>query len=326
MLISALPTFAAEGVKVETVLEDLDGPTAVAIRPDGTAGSYEVFVAESGARRVIKVDSGKPSEIVEVITGFPESSDREVSDQVGNPRSLLFVDRERLATVIADEPGEIRLFELSDAKDAVAADQPKQVVTLDVPEGEAGERSDAGTAIARTRANDAVSDLLLVACGSTVRQISLRAGTFGKLAALDAGSAPMLSSKATALAVGEQGYVVVAEEEARSRNSAIVFLNPKSGKAVLRVKSNLREIKGLAYCPKSGGLYAIGRSDGAGGKDGVFRIDDNGRPSSERSVVGMQIADVTRPTALVFGTDDSLYVTLLGTANDGSLVRISGEL
>jgi hypothetical protein len=325
-LISAVSTFAAEGIKVETVLKNLDGPTTVAIRPDGTAESYEVFIAESGARRVIKVSNSKPSEIVEVVTGFPESSNGDGSGQAGNPRCLLFVDRERLATVVSGDPAEVRLFELNDAKEGLAAEEPTQVVRFKMPEGDSDGRSSAGVALARTRANDFVNDKLLVASGRVLLQLPLRAGTLGEMTALDTGNARTFTGNPTALAVSGQGYAVVAEEGPRSQNSAIVFLNPKTGKRALRVPTDLRKIEALAFSPKSGSLYAIGRNNAAGSKEGVFRIDDNRRPSPEHAAIGERIADAARPTALAFAPDGSLYFTLSGTASGGLLMRISGEL
>ena len=60
----------------------------------------------------------------------------------------------------------------------------------------------------------------------------------------------------------------------------------------------------------------------------MFRLDVD---DDAGHVVAVKIASLDKPTALAFGADGSLYVTLIGTAAEGAkakpgkLVKIVGE-
>src|SRR6476659_5086432 len=83
-------------VAVEKVLPGLNNPHGVAIRPDGNGDVYEVFVAESGAGRVVKIRSDKPEKRIDVVSGFSTKSAND--DNLSSPgaHSLHFLDHMRL--------------------------------------------------------------------------------------------------------------------------------------------------------------------------------------------------------------------------------------
>ncbi len=62
--LAAVPAQAEDGLKVETILSDLDNPCGIAIQPE----TGVVFVADSGASKVVKVVGGKAEPVV---TDFP---------------------------------------------------------------------------------------------------------------------------------------------------------------------------------------------------------------------------------------------------------------
>src|SRR5450432_2534647 len=61
----------AADVKVETVLTGLHHPCGITLRPNATADKYELYIADSGAGRVVKWTNHDRGKIVDVITGFP---------------------------------------------------------------------------------------------------------------------------------------------------------------------------------------------------------------------------------------------------------------
>src|SRR4029078_12971720 len=59
-----------KAIETTKLLGGLNSPQDVAIRPEGSGESYEVFVAEIGAGRVVKILSSKPEKRIDVIAGF----------------------------------------------------------------------------------------------------------------------------------------------------------------------------------------------------------------------------------------------------------------
>src|SRR5213080_3816353 len=72
---TALAANAADNnVTVQKVLAGLQNPRGVAVRPDGSGDSYETFIAESGAGRIVKVTTAKPEKATDVVSGFSTKS------------------------------------------------------------------------------------------------------------------------------------------------------------------------------------------------------------------------------------------------------------
>jgi len=100
---------------------------------------------------------------------------------------------------------------------------------------------------------------------------------------------------------------------------------------LLSVPTGLHDIIGLAYSPRSGFLYALDLAWSDGKEAGLYRID-SARQDGQPSAKAVKIAALERPTALAFAADGTLYVTLLGAAQDGAkeksgqLVKITGDL
>ena len=59
-------------LKVEVVLEGLLNPSGIAIRPGASADEAEIFIADSGHLKVVKMKANAPGTAVDVVTDFPK--------------------------------------------------------------------------------------------------------------------------------------------------------------------------------------------------------------------------------------------------------------
>jgi hypothetical protein len=308
-----LGTAVAEDVAVDTVFRDLQRPCGVAVRPGGTADRYDVFIADSGAGRVVRWSNLAPKQASEIVTGFKTHRVADPFHQTG-PVALVFLDPGLLVVGTSRDNGGdlVRAYELPDDESLLSAE-------VDRESNSPRDGLDGATcsAMARSRANEFVPDMLVLAIRGAnglgrLMMARVQAGIVGRprpFGAADAADSPR------AVAVSNSGRILVGDAGGR-----LTFYNPIDGKVELALATDLNQLSGLAYSPTSGSLYA---ADFAGG---IHRIDDAsepGRPAC-RSV---QIADVSGPTALAFAPDGALYVVTFGSdKDDGTLEIITGDL
>jgi hypothetical protein len=318
----------ANAIAVKKVLSGLKNPHDVAVRPEGTGEAYEVFVAESGAGRVVKVRSDKPDKRIDVVSGFSTKPANDDSLTSAGVHSLQFLDHMRLVVAGGDEDGApfVRLYELPEPESPLTADQHKQ--EAHVPESGKEPNFDAHVfhSIARTQPNDRVGDFLLLAAPTAGESTGLvyvpvRSGTLG-----DAVPAQLKNANGKlqigGITVGNSGYVVVATNVPgdSSQPSRLSFFSPLDRRVVMQVQTDLRRIVALAYSPKSGNLYVANSPTSDDGRSGIYRIDRLIKQDVS-ACTAVKIADVRSATALAFAPDGALYVT---TASD--LQKLTGDL
>jgi hypothetical protein len=290
----------------------------VAIRPGAENEPYEVFVADRGAGRVVRMRSDQAGKVADAVVDFADGD---------GPLGLLFIDRDRLV-VACEDPPVLRLYELTDSTEPVSVDAAKQQITLSAESS--GQAPCDFVALARSKANDKVPDLLVAAgrCLGNPRKIPVRAGTLDESAALLATEKDSTAFRLGGVAVSDRGYVVLNRRAVDKE--LLSFVNPIDGSIVMNVPIELQDINGLAYSPATGNLYAIATNANAAGAGGVFRVDDASQPG-QPAATATKVADVRNPTALTFARDATLYVTADNATDDandhrGTLLRIRGNL
>jgi hypothetical protein len=323
---------AAGDVAIEVILKGLTNPCGVTIRPGDSADRYQIFVADSGAGRILRLWSSEPKLTAEVITGFPLTTFGEDGARVG-PMSLLFLGRDQLIVgASGGEGASLLMFEKLEQSAPIAADQATQRVEISTEKGTVNHVC----GLVRTRANDNVPDALVLACVNNdplgiLCKIPVRAGTLGEVQPFAETNDAAEKSALVAISIDGHGYLVIgwAGSVRLPRDSRLIFYSPLGGKLVMSRSTNLYDTMGLAYSPKSGNIYAVDAAWMETTNGGVFRIDDGGQPDKSQCVA-VKIADVLRPSALAFGPDGALYVTGFGEAGDatpnGMLLKITGEL
>jgi sugar lactone lactonase YvrE len=308
----------AADVKVETVLTGLHHPCGITLRPNGTADKYELFIADSGAGRVVKWTNHDRGRTVEVITGFPAASARDLPQQAG-PLGLLFLDPGLLVVGSTTEAGDlVRVYELPEDEKSISADRANSSGQALSKSARAGGRPVACNSLTRTRANDAVQDaLVLVIRGAgqnaEVVKSRVQAGVLGSPQPFSSISVTV-NAASPAVATSNSGRIIVAREH------RISYLSPLDGIVELDLTTDLSSVVGLASNPITGNLYAADYSGG------IYRIDDAseaGKPACRT----VKIADISRPTAITFAPDGALYVTSFGAGDrDGTLQVVTGDL
>ena len=314
-------TAAAQEVSTSVVLKDLQRPCGIAARPAGTADRYELFIAESGAGRVVRWTNLKPDDIEAVIDGFSAASAERPSLQTG-PLSVLFLDPGLVIVGISADDGHglLRIFELPEHDEVLAANQPRERVSV-------GPDETACWALARTRANEFVHDRL-VSIVRGPKQIGslyksrIQAGTLGAMQPFGNEDAEVQPSDVTAVTTSPTGRIVAVAKtgESGGEGSRLLFFNPIEGAVEVAMPLKLPQVIALAYSPTTPNLYA---ADFSGG---IHRIDDTSRPGRP-ACRAVKIFDAQRPTALAFAPDGALYFTTFGDrSSTGTLEVATGDL
>jgi hypothetical protein len=326
----------ANTAAVKKVLTGLKNPHDVVVRPDGSGEAYEVFIAETGAGRVVKISSGDAAKRVDVIAGFSTKSTNDENLSSPGVHSLEFLDHMRLVATGGDEDGTpfVRLYELSEPASPLTADQHKQEANIPEAGKEPSFNAHAFRGVARTQPNDRVGDFLLVLAPNGdeptgLAYVPVRSGTLGDLVPAklkNTGDGFQIG----AIAVGSNGYVVVAGNELgdSTQPSRLSFFSPLDRRIILQVPTELKRIVAIAYSPRSGNLFVANSPTTDDGGTGIYRIDRVARPDSTECKA-VKIADIRSPTAIAFAPDGALYVTASGDPKDktsGALLKLTGNL
>lgn len=317
LLVTFSTTSLWADVKVETVLETLINPSGVAVQPE----TGVVFVSDSGAGRVIRVVDGKAQD---VITDFPMDVYGEDPKYDIGPLGLLFLDKDTLVVGGGGNPdGEelVRVYTVPAAgEEAIKADNMKENIgPLIKTEEMAGEGNFYAVA-----ANEAA---IFVTCnGDDTKGWVARADRDIKLGELTR----FIATKETVdvdapvgitispdghLVVGQMGEITTSKEETVLKDSLLSFYAASDGTPLLHLETGLFDITSLVYSPKTGQLYALDFAWMASKEGGLFRLDGEGA-GKDQTCKAVKQASLDKPTAMAFGPDGTLYITVFGTPGE----------
>ena len=325
--LSAALGLAAEP-KTQVVLSGLDNPCGVAIQP--RTGS--VFVSDSAAGQIVMVKDGKG---VPVVTGFPQDIYGKGPMYNIGPLGLKFMGPRNLVVGGGGHPdGQelVYIFAMNRMNKAQKADDAAHKLGPigpgeDSPKGEGNFYGVAvtPTAIYTTSNGDDTKGWVLKA--------EVKDNEPGKLT-------PFLKTKEATgvdapvgITISRDGKLVISQmgEMNVPQDSLLTVYDPKSGNLELKAETGLFDIADLAYSPKTGKLYAVDFAWMDTAEGGLFELQVS-MSGGQATVKANKIVSLDKPTAMAFAEDGSLYVTVFGTAAEGSeakpgqLIKITGDL
>ena len=313
---------SAQEVPIETVVDGLHNPCGVAIQP----GTGHVFVAESGALRVIRIIDGK---IEEVITGFPKDVYGSDPQYEVGPLGLAFVDQNTLIVGGGgNKDGEeiLRVYKVPEAgADAISADKMEgdaQTLPANANSNIVGEGDFYGVAV--------FGESVYVTCNGDeekgwVAKADLADGKLTNFARAIPTKEKTKVNAPVAITKSPEGYIVVSQmgETSEAGDSVLAFYDTSEETlADWKYTTGLNDISALAYGPKRGRLFATDFSWKDPAQGGLFKIIRGDLPGKSKTV---KITDLDKPTAMAFDSDGNLFVTVIGT-RAGSDAKHPGAL
>ena len=303
---------------VETILDGLNNPSGVAVQPE----TGDVFVADSAAGKIVRVKEGKASD---VIVEFPLGSYGKGPEYAIGPLGLLFLDKNTLVVGgggAADGEELLSLFTIGDAgAEAKKADAAEQTFKLEAKDELKGEGN--FYAITRTETHIYVTcngdDTKGWVARATIKDGNRLENYERYLATKEATEVDAPVGIATSPDDASSKFIVVGQMgEINVEGDSLLTFYGEDKKMLLNLETGLNDITALAYSTKARGsrkqLYALDFNWLDTKKGGIFRLVDDGKGG----VQAKKIAALDKPTAMSFGAEGVLYVTVIGTKEEGS--------
>lgn len=317
--------FCASGqdVQVKTIAEGLNNPSSVAVQPE----TGHVFVADSGALRVIRIIDEK---VEPVIVDFPKDVYGKGPIYDIGPLGLCFLDKDTLVVGGGGNPdGEERLYVFkvpAAGADPIKADNTHGEPLMLAPQDDiVGE----GNFYALAKGSKGI----YVTCNGDDEKgwVSLATLEGGKLKSF---TRKIATKEATeldapvAITISPEGHVTVGQMgEINLPGDSLLTFYDEEGEMLDNFKTGMHDVSGLAYGPKHGRLFATDFSWLDTDNGGLYKIV--GTNDANRCKI-VEIVKLNKPTALAFNPDGDLYITLAGDTSEGSekpdgkLVMIEG--
>lgn len=313
-LVALCWTSAGAEVSVQVVVENLDNPCGLAVQPE----TGHVFVSDSGAGRVVRVVDGKAED---VIVGFPlDVYGKGPMYNIG-PLGLVFLDKD---TLVVGDGGFLDGEECLRVYTVPAAGSP--AIKFDETKAKLGPlaATDEVKGEGNLYALAATKSAIFVTCNGDdtkgwVAKADINGTKFGELKRFIATKEAVEVDAPVGLTISPRGEVVVGQmgEINVPNDSLLTFYNANTGAKLLNTETKLYDIAALAYSPQ-GQLYAADFAWMATEAGGLFQLI---RTSASPGVTAKKITGLDKPTAMAFGADGSLYVTVFGTAKDGDSAK-----
>ena len=313
--------------KVETIAENLHLPFAVTVRPRKS----EVFVAESGAGKVLRIINGVPQDC---IRGFAvgevvrKTGARETKFKCG-PASLHFINDKYLVVGTAGQKDfgkdALHIFKIA------AASEKYQEVSNSLSSKSVPERR---SEVAEGQFFDLVhSDNYLFTIGRgnekagwLIRASLKDEGKFSTIRRFTEINKVAETINPTAIAMSPRGELVVASsgKSTESTDTVVSFFSMTSRKCILlqNFKVDLPDIISIRYSP-AGDLYVLAFNWQNPTEGGLYKLvsGETGMECKARQIVKLH-----GPTAMAFDASGNLFITVtngLGSKK-GQLLKVTG--
>ena len=313
-------------LKTETVLTGLNNPWGIALRSvRSSPGTFEIFIAESGAGRVLRLWTKQGQEPATLIDGYPTASLHADSPWEVGPIGLDWVTPSKLAVTTASEK-QVRVYSVPPQSKAIEIADAEHVA-----EPSPATNRLSGTGITAVSASEYSAYFVLNSRSPSTGLLrsEIRGNRLKRVSPFLSESRNSPSALAAGIATtpsGRPDYLVVARQViGDDEQSRLTFFDPIRGTMALDLEVPLRNLAALAYSP-SGNLYAVDVQWDEPQRGAVYRLEDT-RRDGKQSCRTVEVARVTRPIDLEFADRNTLYVTSLGedvNASKGSLVMIKG--
>lgn len=324
----AEPTEVGTQFETKKILSGLNNPWGIAVRAmRSSPGTFEVFLAESGAGRVVRVWTQAPEKVSPFIEGFetgPLSAD---SPWNVGPMGLTWVKSTKLAVTTASEKL-VRVYTLP-----LHSKPLDKAETDHVAEPSLATKRIDGTGITAIASSGytAFFTINTMSPSAGILQAEVRSSQLKRITPLlgDAQSATDFYAAGVATTPSNRPeFVVVARQpvDRTSDASRLAFYDPTSGALALDMEVPLRNLAALAYSP-SGNLYAVAVEWENPQQGGVYRLEDARRDGQQYCRL-VKVATIARPVDLEFADRKTLYVSSLGeevNGSKGSLIQITGD-
>lgn len=302
----------AQDVDPILVVDGLKNPTGIAIRPE----TGEVFVAESGAQRVVRIVDGKAKPM---IVGFGKDAYGKGPIYDIGPLGLLFLNKDTLVVGGGGHPdGEDKVYGFSvpagDA-DLIQAEKASMGIQKLIFNDE---KPAEGNFYALAKGTKGI----YVTCNGDDKKGWVSRIIYNqefRLTGFTRAIATVESVKTTApvaITYSKQGHLVVGQmgKIEDEKDSRLTFYS-EEGALLDDFKLDLYDVTGLAYGPKHGRLFATDFHWTNPKDGGLYKIVAT---KDKRGCKPVLMAKLERPTALAFTPEGDLYVTLAGDPNSAS--------
>ncbi len=291
--------------------KEFDNPCGITVQP--TTG--HLFVAARDG--IYRVDPTTGQKFAEV-TGYPTDIYGKGPKYNVGPMGVAFVN-DVLAVGDGSRPDAqelVRFYQVGTKPAAKPVEETSAVATVGpIVGGEASAKGEGNFYAIAVKGND----IYITANGDDTKGWVLKSGFEGGKAA---DLTPHLATKPevgvdapVGITIGPKGELVIGQmgEVNVPGDSLLTIYDADSKKLLKSYKTGLHDIAGLAYSPKTGKLYAVDFAWVDVTQGGLFELTVSGD-----EVKATKVASLLKPTALTFGADGSLFVTIFGDTEAGN--------
>lgn len=289
----------------EVIVDGLHNPCGIAIQP----GTGHLFVADSGAQRVVRILDGKPRN---AIVGFPSQGFGRNPEFRMGPLGLLFLDKDTLVVGGGGNPdGEelVRVYKVpAPDAEAISADKMEHGFVLKSEGSVQGEGDFFGLAKSAKG--------LYVTCNGDdskawIAKADLAGNVVSNLRRHIATKDRTGTNAPNGITLSPEGYLAVSHmgKTRMEQDSLLAFYNER-GDLLDKFPIGLYDVTGLAYGPKKKRLFAIDFAYADTSKGGLFKLVET---ADEGGCKPVKIMSLDKPTAMVFDNLGNLYVTVCGS-------------